>query len=42
VAEQVVADVVSYVRGHPAYGQIVESLGGQALRLLAAEAGIPI
>lgn len=42
VADSVVADAVQWVRGHPAYGQIVQALGEQALRVLADAAGIAI
>jgi hypothetical protein len=41
-AQAVIADVVSWVRGHPAYGQIVEALGSQAIHVLAASAGIAL
>lgn len=42
VAAAIAADVVSYVRGHPQYAEMVKSLGDTALRALAAEAGIPL
>jgi len=42
VAQEIAQDVISYVRQHPAYGQMVTALGDAALRALAAEAGISI
>ena len=41
-AETVVQDVVTWVRGHPAYGHIVEQLGMQAIQAIAASAGIAL
>ena len=42
VAEVVVQDAVQWVRGHPAYAQVVEQLGLQALHAVAAAAGVTI
>ena len=42
VAEQVIADAVTYVRNHPTYAHLVEQLGVQALQVVASSAGIPI
>ena len=33
-AEAVVADTVAYVKAHPSYGQIVQSLGEKAIAAL--------
>jgi hypothetical protein len=35
-----VADVVNWVKGHPAYAHLVETLGAEAIRVLAGSAGI--
>ena len=39
-ADAVVADTVTYVRNHPQYAQLVQALGEQAIRALAAAAGL--
>ncbi len=35
-ADAVVADTVAYVKGHPQYGQLVATLGEQAIQALLA------
>ena len=39
-ADALVQDVIAWVRGHPAYAHLVETLGTEAIRLLAGSAGI--
>ena len=39
-ADALVADVENWVRQHPAYAHLVETLGSEAIRVLAATAGI--
>jgi len=39
-AQALVDDVVQWVRKHPAYTNLVETLGEEAIRALAGSAGI--
>ena len=41
-ADALVQAVVAWVRGHPAYAHLVETLGAEAIRVLAGSAGISL